>query len=101
MTMKGFVRVWDELDLKDIEQSLIVVGELSSECYSCHKVGIDLKAKNCPDCKAFFKYMGFRRKAQPHFLKRIKEEQPRLILIDFDDLKRALGMRDARKLLDI
>ncbi|MFH1362891.1 MAG: hypothetical protein ABIH45_01595 [Candidatus Omnitrophota bacterium] len=99
--MKGFIRVWNELDLKDIESSLIVVGELSSECFCCHKLGIELKAKTCPDCKAYFKYMGFRRKAQPHFLKRVKEEQPRLILIDFYDFKKTLGLRDARKLLDI
>lgn len=99
--MKGFLRVWTEFNLQDVEKSLIVVGELSSECFSCHKLGIELKSRTCPECKTFFKYMGFRRKVQPNFLKRIKEEQPRLILIDFDDFKRALGNRDARKLLDI
>jgi len=98
---KGFVRIWNEVGLQDIEKSLIVVGDLSSECFSCHKLGIELKSRTCPDCGAFFKYMGFRRKVQPNFLKRIKEEQPRLILIDFDDFKKALGNRDARKLLDI
>jgi len=99
--VKGFLRIWKELDLQEIEKSLIVVGELSSECFSCHKLGIELKTRTCPNCGTFFKYMSFRRKVQPNFLKKLKEEQPRLILIDFDDFKRVLGKRDARKLLDI
>ncbi|MBN3040994.1 MAG: hypothetical protein JW867_07685 [Candidatus Omnitrophica bacterium] len=99
--MKGFIRQWNEFELKDIESGMIVVGELSSECYNCHEVGIDKKARACPKCKTFFKYMGFRRKLQIPFLKKIKEEHPSLILIDFDDFKKALGQREARKLLDI
>ena len=58
--MRGFLRVWQECDLQDIEKYLIVVGELSSECFACHKVGID-----------------------------------------FEDFKKSIGKRDARKLLDI
>lgn len=59
--MKSLLRVWQECDLKDIEKHLIVAGELSSECFSCHKVGIGLKAQNCPNCGVYFKYMGFKK----------------------------------------
>lgn len=99
--MKGFLRVWKELDLRDIEKHLIVVGELSSECFSCHKVGLDLKAKTCPNCGVNFKYMGFRRKAQMGFLYKVREEWPEIVFIDFEDFKKALGKRDARKILNI
>jgi len=99
--MRRFVRVWEELDLADIEKHLIVVGDLSAECFCCHKIGIDSKARACPDCSAIFKYIGFRRKVQASYLQKVKGERPRIILIDFDDFKRSLGKRDARKLLDL
>ena len=99
--MKNFVRVWEELDLADIEKHLIVVGDLSAECFGCHKVGIDSKARACPDCSAIFKYIGFRRKVQISYLRKVRDERPRIVIIDFDDFKRSLAKRDARKLLDI
>ena len=99
--MKHYIRVWEELDLADVEKHLIVAGDLSAECFCCHKVGIGLKAKACPDCAAFFKYMGFRRKVQPSYLRKVKEELPRIVFIDFEDFKKFLGKRNARKLLDI
>ena len=99
--MKGILRAWQELDLKDIEKHLIVVGELSSECFSCHKIGIDSRVKECPHCQTNFKYMGFRRKTTVNYLRKMWEEFSQVILIDFDDFKKAVGKRDARKLLDI
>lgn len=99
--VKSFVRVWEDLDLVDVEKHLIVVGDLSAECFCCHKLGIDSKARACPDCSAIFKYIGFRRKIQIFYLRKVKEERPRIVIIDFDDFKKSLGKRDARKLLDI
>jgi len=97
--MKGFVREWKEMDLKDIANHLLVVGELSSECYCCHEVGIDKTARSCPKCKAYFKYIGFRRKLQITYLKKLKDELPNITLIDFEDFKKAMSQRDARNLL--
>ena len=99
--MKGFIREWKEFDLADLQDHLIVVGELSSECYHCHEVGLEKTARACPKCKTYFKYMGFRRKLQPSFLKKVKDETPSLILVDFDDIKKASGHDDARKLLGL
>ena len=99
--MKGFVRVWKELDLADMERHLIVAGELSSECYGCHKIGIDLHSTVCPNCGVGFKYIAFRRKVTPSYLKRAKEELSHMTFVDFDDFKKSLSKRDARKLLDI
>jgi hypothetical protein len=99
--MLSFLRVWQNLDIQDIEKHLIVVGELSAECFSCHKIGIDIKANTCPNCNAFFKYMGFRRHADGSYIHKLKEELPQMIFIDFEDLKKVIGKREARKLLDI
>jgi hypothetical protein len=99
--MKGFLRVWQELDIKDIEQYLIVIGELSAECFACKKIGIDSKSVTCPNCGVGFKYIGFRRKVEPHYLRQVKERLPFIVFIDFDDLKKIIGKSDARKLLDL
>ena len=99
--LKGWLRLWEEFDLADIEKHLIVVGDLSAECFGCHKVGIDPKARACPGCSAIFKYIGFRRKVQISYLQKVREQRPRIVIIDFDDFKRSLGKRDARKLLDL
>lgn len=99
--MKAFIRIWQKQDTKDIEKHLIVVGELSSECFNCHDLGIELHARACPGCGAMFKYMGFRRKLTPSHLQKVKDQNPRLILIDFEDFKQSVGKRDARSILDI
>lgn len=99
--IRCLLRVWEELDLQDIEKYLIVVGELSAECFSCHKVGIGIKSNSCPYCGVNFKYVGFRRQLNMSFLNRYKEEFPKMVYIDFDDFKRAIGKRDAIKILDI
>ena len=99
--VKSFTRVWEEIDLADVEKHLLVVGDLSAECFGCHKLGIDSKARACPDCSAIFKYIGFRRKLQISYLRKVREERPRIVIIDFDDFKKSTGKRDARKLLDL
>jgi hypothetical protein len=99
--MLGFLRVWQGLEILDIEKHLIVVGELSAECFSCHKIGIDVKANLCPNCATHFKYMGFRRHVDGGYIHRLKEELPHLTFIDFEDFKKLIGKREARKLLDI
>lgn len=96
--MRGLIRVWKEFDLNDIDKNLIVVGELSSDCNACRHVGIDSKAAVCPNCGTPFKFMGFRRRLEPHYLRKMKQELPGTIFIDFDDFKRAVGKRDARDL---
>ncbi len=98
--MKDFFRVWQELDLEDVEKHLIVAGELSAECFSCHSVGVDLNAVVCPECGVTFKYMGFRRKDPVNYIRRKKEDLPRITFIDFDDFRRVVGKRDAGKMLD-
>jgi len=99
--VRSFIRVWEDADLTDVEKHLIVVGDLSAECFGCHKVGIDSKARACPGCSAIFKYIGFRRKLQTSYLHKVREERPRITIIDFDDFKKSTGKRDARKLLDL
>ncbi|MDD4294641.1 MAG: hypothetical protein PHP69_03915 [Candidatus Omnitrophica bacterium] len=99
--MRGYLRTWHEFDLSGIEKSLIVAGDLSSECYSCHNIGIELNAHKCPHCGIEFRYIGLRRKVTSAFLKKLRDESPHLTIIDFDDFKKGIGHSAARKLLDL
>lgn len=99
--MKGVIRVWKELDLSDVEKHLIVVGELSSDCYACRQVGLDHKAAVCPNCGTPFKYLAFRRKIGFGQIKKLKDELPGTLFIDFEDFKHGSGKSEARKLLDL
>ncbi|MFH1876058.1 MAG: hypothetical protein ABH865_04135 [Candidatus Omnitrophota bacterium] len=99
--MKGFLRSWQEFDLEDVKKHLIVVGELSSDCFCCRKIGLDSHARACPSCKAYFKYMGFRRHVDGGYIHKLRAELPSIIFIDFDDFKKLIGQQQARKLLDI
>ncbi len=98
---RAFLRSWEEFNLQEIEKSLLVIGELSADCYSCHKIGIDLKAHVCPGCGTNFKYIGFRKKVDGAYVHRLKAEMPYAVFIDFEDFKKATGKNEARKLLDI
>ena len=99
--MREYIRVWKELDFNEIAKHLIVLGELSCDCYSCHHIGLDKTTVQCPNCGAQFKYMAFRRKATSGYLKKLAQDLPYLTFIDFDDFKGSTGKSDARKLLDL
>jgi len=99
--VKVFLRAWYKFDVDDIKNSLFVVGELSGECFSCHKVGVSIGEKTCPQCKKEFKFIAFRRRADFSVIERFRKMYPKEVFIDFDDFKKAIGKSSARKLLDI
>ncbi|MCM8832265.1 MAG: hypothetical protein NC918_08745 [Candidatus Omnitrophica bacterium] len=99
--MRSFLRVWEELELNDIKKHLLIIGELSCECFCCHAIGIEVGAKNCPNCGTVFKYIGFRRKIDSGYIKKLKQEDSEKIFIDFDDFKKAISKQEAKKFLDI
>ena len=98
--MSVIVRVWQERDLKDIENHLFVFGELTGDCYKCRAIGLEIQ-ETCPQCHTQFKYAGFRRKVTLAFVAKFKQKYSAFECIDFDDFKRVLSKHEARKLLDI
>ncbi len=99
--MKSYIRVWKSLDLKDIESHLLVVGELSCECFSCHKIGIKPGESSCPNCGCKFKYVGFRKKINSSLIARFKKMYPDVDFVDFEDFKKAISKKEAKKILDV
>ncbi len=86
------------MSLEEVSKHLLVVGQLSAECFSCHKLGLNNRSRSCPECGVVFKYIGFRRKFRPQELKAFVEERPQVELIDFFDFKKALNKKQARSI---
>lgn len=93
-----FIRVWQKKEIKNIINSLFVIGEVDGECYNCRSFGIKVESKFCNNCNTKFKYLAFRRKVDGTVLKRFKEIHPELVFIDFNDLKRAISKTQAHSI---
>lgn len=93
--VKQPIRVWTELDIDEISRHLLVVGEVTADCYNCKEIGLDyVSLKSCPKCNSPFKYIASR----SHEIKKIKNRRQDLIFIDFDDFKKAAGFIKAKSL---
>lgn len=99
--MKGpFIRVWQELDFKEVKEHLLIAGSISGDCGNCKEVGISFEAKNCPKCQAHFKYMCTRISGSPKEAKRLRAKRPDLVIIDFQDFKEAQARKKVHGLLN-
>lgn len=96
--MGHFIRIWQELDIKEIEKNLLVVGELSSRCFSCSHIGIENIVSSCAQCGSKFLYVGFMRPVTSKLLREVKEKLPSAVIIDFSDFKREIGKDKAKNI---
>lgn len=87
MAKKSIIRIWQEVNLGEIEPQLLIAGSTTGDCASCREVGIQLDARTCPKCGLVFKYMGTRISNSAGEAKRLKAKRPDLIIIDFRDFK--------------
>jgi len=93
--MKEFIRVWKDIDINDISEHLLIVGESRGDCSKCRALGIDYSnAKTCPECGTGFKYIASRSRE----VKKIIQKRPDMIFIDFEDYKKIIGKIKARGL---
>lgn len=95
--MSELVRVWKELDIKDVSGHLLIVGSLTADCSNCRELGINyVTSKSCPKCGVDFKYIASRNKE----VRKIREKRPDLIFIEFEDYKKITGFIKAKNLFD-
>lgn len=85
-----FLRIWSELDTKEIQKSILIVDDKFGFCPACKEVGIKLEnLRSCPKCKIEFKYVTSREARSGEkgiaFVSRILKKLPGLIFIDHDD----------------
>lgn len=92
-----FIRVYQRLDLKDIQKHLLVHGDLSSSCENCGQMELNLNLASCPKCKTDFQYVAFRdvKKHIPKLYK-LSEERPQFKFIDYDDYKQQVKASQAK-----
>ena len=97
---KIIVRVAQEHDFETLSGHLIVVGELTGECFACHHVGIDYsREKYCPGCKTDFRYIASRHKASENnsgLLARLTQRRPDLTYVEYQDIKDTSDRQKAR-----
>jgi hypothetical protein len=85
-----FLRIWSEIDAKEIQKSILIVDDKFGFCPACKEVGIKLEnLKSCPKCKIEFKYVTSREASSGEkgiaFVSRILKKLPGLIFVDHDD----------------
>jgi len=99
MTHRSIIRVWQEMDIKEIEPRLLIAGAISADCANCKEVGISFGAITCPKCGAAFKYMGTRMSDSAKEAKRMKNKRPDLVIIDLRDIRELQARTKARGIL--
>jgi hypothetical protein len=98
--LKAYVRIWQEVELSEIKNNLLVAGTLSGDCFACKAIGLDYyQVKVCPNCKREFKYLALRNQASGSLIKRLKQKRPDLLILDFPDFKAATESQAAKELL--
>jgi hypothetical protein len=100
--MNVLIRQVREFILEEVCSHLLVVGDLTGDCYSCRELGLDYSAvKSCPKCKTEFRYITSRR--SPDFslrnLSNLAKKRPDLICIEFNDVKEHKNRQSAKGFL--
>ena len=98
---KEYLRTFKPYDIEDVQQHLLIMGDLSADCASCRQLGLGGTVASCPNCGTQFKYLTSRRfENHPgerfQIASRLREIRPELVFIDYEDYKRTLGRKKAR-----
>ena len=100
----GYIRVWNEVDIHEIQEHIIMVDDMFGHCPKCKKIGIELKElKNCPSCGMVFKYVTSKeaKGGRSEIVTRIRKKLPALTFIDYDDYEHLTGKEKAENLFKI
>lgn len=102
--MAEYIRIWQPLEIRQIEDHLLIAGDTVGDCAHCRCLGIAYDQSACPQCKTEFKYVTSRRiEIHPgeafRIVRRLKEKRPDLIFIDYTDYKHLSGKLKGRDLL--
>jgi uncharacterized Zn finger protein (UPF0148 family) len=99
-----YMRIWQEVDIDDIANHLVMVEDLFAHCPGCKQIGIDLKdLKECPNCGRAFKYVTSKeaKGGKVDIVVRTRKKLPDLVFVDYDDYERITGKKKAEKLFNI
>lgn len=100
-----FLRVYRPFETKEVQQALLIVGEVTGNCAACGEMGlIPSSVAVCPNCNIRFRYIASRRiESNPgerfQYAQRMEQERPDLILIDLNDYQKMDSRAKARDIL--
>ncbi len=98
-----YIRIWTKVDLKEIENNIVVIDDKFGFCPGCREVGIKLEnLKKCPKCGREFRFMTSREArgaGKAHiFVGRAVKKLPELTFVDYDDYEQATSKKKAESL---
>jgi uncharacterized Zn finger protein (UPF0148 family) len=99
-----YMRIWNEVDVKDIESHIIIVDDKFGHCPGCKKIGIELKdLKKCPSCGREFRYVTSKEAQGGKFdiVTRTRRKLPELVFVDYADYERETGKKKAESLFKV
>jgi hypothetical protein len=100
------LRVWKELDIKDIEHHLLVIGDMFGDCGHCKELGLEWKTvRTCPRCQTPFKYITLRVMTEHglekgYQISKIAQLRTDLTFIDYNDYKKTNAKDKAHRFFD-
>ena len=95
-----FIRVYQKLDIDQIKDHLLIIGDLTGSCGKCKALNLKIEELKCPECSADFKYLTFRNiKNHLPKIQRIAQERPGIVFVDYEDYHRISGAQNAYKFL--
>ncbi len=97
---RRYIRIYNNLDIDEIKEHLLIHGDLSAHCGHCHAMNLKLEQTQCPDCKTEFNYISFQN-VKDHLAKmhHLHQQRPNILFIDYEDFKRIYAAIKAKEFL--
>ncbi len=100
------LRIWTEVDIKEIQDHIVIVDDMFGYCPGCREMGMKIDTlKNCPKCSREFRYVTSRETKGGargmEIVLRIKRKMPELTFVDYDDYERLTGKKKAETLFKV
>lgn len=96
------LRIWQEADIKDVQEHIVMADDLFAFCPGCKTPGIKLQQlTKCPNCSREFKYVtskDARGGKGADVVMRLRKKLPHLIFVDYDDFERLSSKNKAADL---
>lgn len=96
------LRIWQEADIKDVQEHILMADELFGFCLGCKTPGLKLQdLKKCPQCGREFIYItskDVRGHKSAEVVMRLKKKLPHLLFVDYDDYERLVSKNKAADL---
>ncbi len=100
MSQERYIRVYRKYYFDELKAHTRLYGALSGSCSACKHLDLKLDATQCPSCHTPFKFIAFMNiKEHLPKMKRLAQERPDVVFIDYDDFKKTEGEEKARNIL--